>query len=207
MKSTSIQGVAFATWFLITPFMLPMLQLNQTTFSLFTHSFIYLAIYWTTGKALRIQKLKATFLISSNLTSCAPSYLWAVNLSVSITWMFSLPQSTPAQILPMPQCLLSPDSNITFFLKLPSALFLSPSWKKSIPPLKGYSTSPAFSEGYGSFSNKNYMFQREWSVSVSLLYLKEHSIPFCANINYSVKFSWVDQYLRDASCKWGLSKS
>lgn len=35
-----IQGVAFATQFLITPSMLPMLQLNQRTFHSLTHSCI-----------------------------------------------------------------------------------------------------------------------------------------------------------------------
>lgn len=71
-------------------------------------------------------------------------------------------------------------------------LFLSPSWKKSIPPLKGYSTSPAFSEGYVSFSAKNYLLLRERFVSVSPLHLKEHSIPCCADINYSIIVAWTN---------------
>lgn len=46
-------------------------------------------------------------------------HLWAINLSVPITWnaLFLHPTSTPAWIPPRSQCLLSPDSNISFFLK------------------------------------------------------------------------------------------
>lgn len=210
MKSTFIQGVVFAPWFLITLFMLPMLQLNQTTFSLFTHSFIYLiAIYWTTGQGTEDTETKGHISDLEQLTGSGPSHLWAVNLSVPITWNASpcphlhLPRFCPCFNASFPLIQISPSS---WSLLLPH-LFLSPSWKKSIPLLKGYSTSPAFSEGYVSFSNKNYMFLKEGSVSVSPLHLKEHSIKFCANINYSVKFSWVNQYLRDGPCKWGLSKS
>lgn len=79
---------------------------TKSNYFLFIHSLIHLFNSYLLNHRQGIEdtELKATFLISSSLTSCAPSYLWAVNLSVPITWMFSLPQSTPAQILPMPQC-------------------------------------------------------------------------------------------------------
>lgn len=118
--------MASVTWFLITPFIFPMLQLNQTTS--FTHSSIYsISIYWTHRARHWGYRHKKQYFWSPAAYWSALLYLWAINLSVSITWnaLFLHPTSTLAWILHRPQCLLSPDSNISLFLKLHSIhLFL-----------------------------------------------------------------------------------
>lgn len=93
----------------------------------FIHSFIHLFNIYLLNHRARYwgYKHKRQHLWSPAAYLSALLHLWAINFSVPITWnaLFLHPTSPPVWMPPRPQCLLSPDSNISFFLK-PHSIYL-----------------------------------------------------------------------------------